>query len=50
MPQSFFIDADGKITKATTGLIGKQNLEDDAKALLASRSGPSEATRHPGDP
>ena len=39
MPQSFFIDADGKITKATTGLIGKQNLEDDAKALLGSRSG-----------
>jgi len=40
MPQSFFIDADGKIRKATTGLIGKQSLEDDARALLSSRSGP----------
>ena len=37
MPQSFFIDSDGKITKATTGLTDKKELEDGAKSLIASR-------------
>ena len=38
MPQSFFIDAEGKITKTTVGLTGKKDLEEAAKALLASNS------------
>jgi peroxiredoxin len=35
MPQSFFIDRDGKITKTTTGLTSQKDLEDGIKALLA---------------
>jgi cytochrome c biogenesis protein CcmG/thiol:disulfide interchange protein DsbE len=38
MPQSFFIDRDGKITKTTTGLIDKKDLEDGIKALLQGKS------------
>ena len=38
MPQSFFIDVDGKITKTTVGLIDKKDLEDGARALLASKT------------
>jgi glutathione peroxidase-family protein len=34
MPQSFFIDRDGKITKTTTGLTSQKDLEDGIKALL----------------
>ena len=34
MPQSFFIDPDGKILKTTTGLTYKRDLEDAAEALL----------------
>jgi peroxiredoxin len=34
LPQSFFIDRDGQITKTTTGLIDKKDLEDGIKALL----------------
>src|SRR5215831_1962226 len=34
MPQSFFIDSDGRITRATTGLTGKKDLEDGAETLL----------------
>jgi peroxiredoxin len=35
MPQSFFIDREGKITKTSIGLTGKNDLEDGIKALLA---------------
>ena len=35
MPQSFFLDADGQIIKATTGLTDKKDLEDASKTLLA---------------
>ena len=60
MPQTFFIDPDGRIVKATSGITRKQDLEDGAKALLASH-GPSQLaqdaggrkdrlTRHPGNP
>lgn len=35
LPQTFFIDRDGKIVKATSGITRKQDLEDGAKALLA---------------
>lgn len=38
MPQSFFIDAEGKITKTTIGLTGKKDLEDGARALLSSNN------------
>lgn len=34
MPQSFFINPEGKIMKATTGLTNKQDLEDGVRALL----------------
>lgn len=34
MPQSFFINRDGNITKTTTGLTDKKDLEDGIKALL----------------
>jgi peroxiredoxin len=34
MPQSFFIEPDGKILKTTTGLRDKKDLEDGAKALV----------------
>jgi len=34
MPQSFFIDPDGKILKTTTGLRDKKDLEDGVKALV----------------
>jgi peroxiredoxin len=37
MPQSFFIDAEGKITKTTIGLTAKKDLEDGAQALLSSK-------------
>jgi len=33
MPQSFFIDPDGKVLQTTTGITGKKDLEDGAKAL-----------------
>jgi peroxiredoxin len=39
MPQTFFIDSDGKITKATTGLTGQKDLENGVKALLPSLAG-----------
>lgn len=38
MPQSFFMDRDGKITKTTTGLTDKRDIEDGIKALLAVNS------------
>jgi hypothetical protein len=34
MPQNFFIDADGKITKSTIGLTNKKDLEDGLAGLL----------------
>lgn len=34
MPQSFFIDPEGKITKTTTGLTDRRDIEDGIKALL----------------
>jgi peroxiredoxin len=34
MPQNFFIDAEGKITKATIGLTNKKDLEDGLAGLL----------------
>ena len=40
MPQSFFIDSEGRITKATTGLTGEKDLENGIKALLPSVRGP----------
>ncbi len=36
LPQSFFVDAQGKIIKATAGLTTKQDFEDGVRALLAS--------------
>ena len=36
MPQSFFIDPEGKIAKATVGLTHRKDLEDGAEALLSS--------------
>lgn len=38
MPQSFFIDGDGKITRVTTGLTDKKDLEDGIRALLRPQS------------
>jgi peroxiredoxin len=35
MPQSFFIDREGKITKISIGLTSRNDLEDGIKALLA---------------
>ena len=35
MPQSFFIDRDGRIKKTTIGLTSKKDLEDLVKALVA---------------
>jgi len=37
MPQSFFIDAEGKITKTVVGLTDRKDLEDGAEALLSRR-------------
>ena len=34
MPQSFFIDPDGKILKTTTGITDKKDRQDGAKALV----------------
>jgi peroxiredoxin len=34
MPQSFFIDRDGKITKTSLGLTDKHDLEEGLRALL----------------
>jgi peroxiredoxin len=34
MPQSFFIDREGKISKTSIGLTSKNDLEDGIKALL----------------
>ena len=36
MPQTFFIDSEGKITKATTGITNKNDFEDAVKALVAN--------------
>jgi len=38
MPQSFFIDPEGKITKTTTGLTDRRDIEDGIKALLTGNS------------
>ena len=46
IPQSFFIDRDGRIIKTATGLTDKKDLEDGIKALL-EHSGKSQAA--PGD-
>jgi len=40
MPQSFFIDRDGRIKMTTIGLTSKEDLEDGVKALLAGDSTP----------
>ena len=44
MPQSFFIDRDGKIVKTSLGLTDKHDLEDGIKALVPN----SAATLHLG--
>lgn len=36
MPQTFFIDSEGKITKATTGITNKNDFEEGVKALLVN--------------
>jgi peroxiredoxin len=38
MPQSFFIDQNGKIAKTTTGLTDEKDLEDGVKSLLQGNS------------
>jgi cytochrome c biogenesis protein CcmG/thiol:disulfide interchange protein DsbE len=43
MPQSFFIDRNGKIAKISTGLTGKQDLEEGLKSLMQTpRTAPLE--------
>lgn len=44
LPQSFFIDRDGTITKTSFGLVDKRDLEEGIKMLLASPGAPL----HPG--
>ena len=36
MPETFFIDSEGKITKATTGITNKNDFEEGVKALLVN--------------
>jgi hypothetical protein len=45
LPQSFFIDRDGTITKTSFGLVDKRDLEEGLKELLASPGAPP---LHPG--
>jgi peroxiredoxin len=40
LPQSFFIDRDGTITKTSFGLVDKRDLEEGLKELLASPGAP----------